>query len=160
MSPWHLLERYVYLTSALVPQGSLVFRALSAPYSALSADRIASLTKRLLEYFGVYTQFWGPHSTRGAGVQFYKKLGLTSDQVCEIGQWKNVEAFTHHYLRVGAHDSAAQYLAPYVHRASQGQRAEPEGSTTPPTEDRGGGEPEGEAQRHFEPTPLPGKDKK
>ena len=45
---------------------------------------------------------WGPHSTRGAGAQMYKHLSLTSEEVFEIGKWKNTGAFSSHYLRVGA----------------------------------------------------------
>ena len=55
---------------------------------ALSADTIGSLTKTALGKLGVPTNFLGPHSTRGAGVSFYKQLGLTSEEVCEIGKWK------------------------------------------------------------------------
>ena len=103
LSPWHLLKAYVALTSAHCPAGSEVLRALkprinsgtnpsSSSHSdcfalpALSADTIGSLTKTALEKLGVPTNFWGPHFTSGAGVSFYKQLGLTSEEVCEIGK--------------------------------------------------------------------------
>ena len=55
----------------------------------LTASRIASVTNQLLRSLGVNVSVWGPHSTRGAGVTMYKSLELSSEEVCEIGQWKN-----------------------------------------------------------------------
>ena len=109
LSPWHLLRHYVAQTSSL-PEGSLVLRSLKPPFAPLSSDRTASITKNLLKKFGVPTAVWTAHSTRGASVQFYKNLGLTSEEVCELGQWKNTQAFTQHYLRLGAHRVASQKL--------------------------------------------------
>ena len=98
------------------------------------------------------TSIWGPHSTRGAGVQFYKNLGMTSEHVCEIGQWKNVEAFTKHYLRLGASREAEAKLNPFlVHNVSPRQSAEPEWSRTPGRKpDQGGRDHEGEARSQGE----------
>jgi hypothetical protein len=107
-----------------------------------------------LKKLGVPTGFWGPHSTRGAGVQFWKELGLSSEEVCHIGQWKNSEAFAKHYLRVGAHSLASEKVKGFVHRVSQGLEAELEGSPTPQTEERGGCDPDSEAQRHCETRPF------
>ena len=151
LSPWHFLRHYVAQTSSL-PEGSLVLRSLKPPFAPLSSDRIASITKNLLKKFGVPTAVWTAHSTRGASVQFYKNLGLTSEEVCELGQWKNTQAFTQHYLRLGAHRVASQKIKGFVHRVSQGLEAEPEGSPTPPKKDRGGRGPKGEAERNCEPT--------
>ena len=36
----------------------------------------------------------GAHSTRGAAVQFYKKLRVSTEAVCQIGQWKICKLFT------------------------------------------------------------------
>ena len=154
LSPWHLLQRYVFLTSQ-VPKGCLVLRALKASFEPLTSDRIDSLTRTLLKKLGVPTGFSGPHSTGGAGVQFWKELGLSSEEVCHIGQWKNSEAFAKHYLRVGAHSLASEKVKGFVHRVSQGLEAELEGSPTPQTEERGGCDPDSEAQRHCEPTHPP-----
>ena len=110
MSPYHLLKRYVSLTALLVPAGSLLLRRLKPPFSPLSANTVGSITKNILRKFGVSTEVWGPHSTRGAGVCMYKKLGLSSEEVCEIGKWKNTGAFTAHYLRVGASQKASEKL--------------------------------------------------
>ena len=107
LSPWHLLCQYVKLTCHL-PKGSLLLRSLLAPFSPIGPDRVASLTRKLLQDLGVPMDFWGPHSTRGAGVQFFKKLGLTSEQVCEMGPWKNLGAFSTHYLRLGAQEVAGK----------------------------------------------------
>ena len=107
VSPAHLLKRYVAMTAHLVPAGSLLLRPLVPPFSPLVANTVGSITKIILYKFGVSTQFWGPHSTRGAGVFMYKKLGLSSEEVCEIGKWKNTGAFTTHYLRVGASQKAS-----------------------------------------------------
>ena len=43
-------------------------------------------TKKLLTKHGIDTSEWKAHSTRGAGVLLYKNLGLTSEEVCEIGK--------------------------------------------------------------------------
>jgi hypothetical protein len=85
--PRHLLQRYVDLTSHQAQPGSPLLRALNRPFSPLKANSIGSITKRLLEKFGVPVSIFGPHSTRGAGVQLYKRLGMSSEEVCEIGRW-------------------------------------------------------------------------
>ena len=92
------MQAYVTLTSPLVPAGSLLLRQLHPPYKPLVANAVGSITKKVLPDLGVPMSFWGPHSTRGAGVLPYKKLGMTSEEVCEIGKWENVGAFSAHYL--------------------------------------------------------------
>ena len=101
---------------------------------------------------GVPIKIFGPHSTRGAGVKFYKSLGLSSEQVCELGQWKNSTAFATHYLRLGAAESAEKLLNPLlVHTVSSSRGAEPEGSYSPRTEnDLGRYDPEGDAPKEDE----------
>ena len=108
LSPKHLMLRYVKLTAHLVPNGSLLLRLQCPPFTPLCANTIGSITRKMLQNLGIATKLWGPHSTRGAGVKFYKKLGLTSEEVCEIGRWKNTSAFTTHYLRIGAAASASK----------------------------------------------------
>ena len=72
-----------------------------------------------------------------------------------------MQAFTSHYLRLGAADHAECALGSLVHRTSQGLSAEPDLSRTPRTSmDEGGRDKEGEALRTCEPTrPSPGKRK-
>ena len=64
--------------------------SLKPPFKGLSPNSVASITKRILLAHGVDTSVWGAHSTRGAGVLLYKILGLSSEPVCKLGQWKNV----------------------------------------------------------------------
>ena len=83
----------------------------------------------------------------------YKSLGLPSEQVCEIGGWKDVQSFSSHYLRLGAAKGAAASLQKnFVHRSSSQGSAEPDCSRTPGTKDAGGREQEGGAQSWDEPT--------
>ena len=100
--PWTLLQKYVAMTSHLVTQGSPVFISLGPPIVPLKANSIGSLTRNGLTALGIDTTVWKPHSTRGAGVTMMKNLGMASEEVCEIGKWKNVAAFTSHYLRLNA----------------------------------------------------------
>ena len=86
ISPVHLIKCHVKLTAHLVPAGSELLRQVTPPYRALVANTIGSITKKLLAKFGVSTSVWGPHSTRGAVVLNYKRLGMTSEEVCEIGK--------------------------------------------------------------------------
>ena len=81
----------------------------------------------------------------------YKRLGLGSEQVCELGKWKNVQAFTDHYLRLGAAESAGNVLTASldlgVHNVSPRECADSKESRTPPREPEGGGRDSGgEAQ--------------
>ena len=150
--PVHLMQTYVALTAAYVPAGSLLLRQLKPPCDPLTANNVGSITKNALRALGVPVDFWGPHSTRGAGVLFYKKLGMTSEEVCEIGKWKNVGAFSAHYLRLGAAQRAGERLSALVHTVSPGQSAEPDRSRSPETEwETGRSDREGEAQRPGEP---------
>ena len=105
LSPWHLLCNYVCLTPYVAP-GKPVLCALATPHAPLSADAIGSLTKIIFKNLGVYVEACGPHSTRGAGVKLYRELGLTAEQVCEIGKGKNVTAFSAHYSTLRASKEA------------------------------------------------------
>ena len=148
ISPWHLMVSYVQKTAHQAPLGGPLLLTLKPPFKGLSANTINSLTKRILQEHGVPTEVWGAHSTRGAGVTLWKGLGLLAEEVCEIGQWKNLQAFQAHYLRIGAVDKAAKVAQTLVHKTSLPRSAEPDGSSTPrrwPAE--GGMDPEGEAQK-------------
>ena len=153
--PWHLLKTYVSLTSSFVgiEPGSLVLRSLTSPFKPLTSNTIGSLTSTLLENFGISKNIWGPHSTRGAGVTMYKELGLSSEEVCEIGKWKNETAFRGHYLRMGAPKRAGKQIATLVHTVSSGGSATPDWSRTPGNGiDPGGSDQEGGAQTPDETT--------
>ena len=77
----------------------------------------------------------------------YKKMGLNSDIVCEVGKWKNLGAFQAHYLRLNAAESAGGALASFVHSVSPEGSAEPDRSRTPARNpDGGGSDREGGAQ--------------
>ncbi len=87
-----------------------------------------------------------------------KSLG--TEEVCEIGKWKGVEAFEAYYQRLGAQKKNLENsLFALVHnRTSLGLSAEPEVSRTPPRFiNRGGSDTEGEAQGTCEPTYPPRK---
>ena len=103
------MKRYVDLTALYVPPGGPLFCSLVPPYKPLSANSLGRITKNLLKKLGVPMEVFGPHSTRGAGVKFYKDLEPSSEQVCGLGQWKNAGAFTTHYLRLGAAETAEKF---------------------------------------------------
>ena len=93
------------------------------------------------------------HSICGAGVLMYKRLGLTSEQVCGVGKWKNSQAFSDHYLRLGAPRVAATKLVSLVHNVSPEGSAEPDLSRTPGNlGNLGGRDKEGVAQSEGEPS--------
>ena len=151
LCPWKLLQAYVALTHNCVSQGSEVFITTKPPYRALKANSIGSLTRNALQKLGVNTQLWKPHSTRGAGVTMFKRLGFTSEEVCEIGKWKNVGAFTSHYLRLGAAQKVGLAINSLVHRVSPFRSAEPDLPRTAGTKDPAGRGKESEAQDNGEP---------
>jgi hypothetical protein len=43
---------------------------------------------------------------------------MTSEEVCEVGKWKNVGAFTSHYLRLGATNKVGSRISDMVHSVS------------------------------------------
>ena len=106
VSPVHLLNKYVALTSSQGKAGGPVFLAVTPPFAPLTSNSIGRITKNILLHMGIPVTIFGAHSTRGAAVKMYKSLGLTSEVVCELGCWKNAEAFSKHYLRVGAVETA------------------------------------------------------
>ena len=119
LCPWALVKKFVALTAGKVPTGSPVFISLKGPpFLPLKANSIGSMTKQSLQKLGVDTTVWKAHSTRGAGVAMYKSLGFTSEEVCELGKWKNVSAFTSHYFRVNATDKVGSKIYDMVHRVS------------------------------------------
>ena len=127
LCPWTLLRHYVNMTSCMAA-GEEVFRQLKTPFRPLKADSLGSLTRKMLHKYGINRQQWGAHSTRGAGVTMYKNLGLTSEEVCQIGQPKNATAFAGHYLRLNASGAASKKLMSMVHSVSPMTGAEPERS--------------------------------
>ena len=80
--------------------------SLKKPFKPLSSGTIATITSNVMKSFDISPKLWGAHSTRGAGVAFYRRLGLSAEEVCEIGKWKDVNAFTTHYQRLDAHHKA------------------------------------------------------
>ena len=153
ISPAHLLLDYVRQTRHLVPAKEPVLVSLRPPYKSISRNTIGRITRDALAELGVDTSMWGPHSTRGAFVKFYKSLELPSEVVAEIGQWANLEAFAKHYLRLGAADEAASKLWKFVHTASRGPWCCGDTSPTPQEPVTRGGEEEEHAkhQGHIEP---------
>ena len=138
ISPADLVLRYVELTSGQDVPGSALLLQLHAPYGPLSSNAIGSLTKKALQKLGVDMRHFGPHSTRGAAVKMFKTLGLSSEEVCQLGKWKNLAAFSSHYLRLGACQHASQKISQIVHTVSLGQSADPDWSCTPGTKGQGG----------------------
>jgi len=104
------LLRYVQLTVKEGVPGGPIFLSLHPPFKALSANSIGRVTKNLLKQLGVPVSVFGPHSTRGAARKMFKDFGLPSEVVCELGSWKNADAFSKHYLRVGAAKTAKKVL--------------------------------------------------
>ena len=45
-----------------------------------------------------------------------KDLGMYSEEVCEIGKWKNVGAFTSHYLRLNASKTLGSKISDLVQK--------------------------------------------
>ena len=163
-SPFHVLCQYVALTSKLVPPGGPLLVTLHRPWSGLTSNSIANLTRSELAKFGVDMSIFGPHSTRGAFVELFRHLNLPSEVVACLGQWDSLEAFAKHYLRVGASGEAKQALDAFfenmetneVHNSSLGQGCS---SEVPHTHQepvlqvtRGGSGTERERQSTSEPT--------
>jgi hypothetical protein len=157
LSPLDLALHYVALTASFAAPGSFLLRSLKPPFTPLSANSIGRITKLMLDKLGVPKEFWGPHSTRGAGVKYLKELGFSAEEVCELGKWKNPTAFTAHYLRLGAPRKVGHAVGAalrgrtvgpnQVHTDSPIRSAEPTRSRTPGTKrDRGGSDREGGAQ--------------
>ena len=153
--PWTLLKAYVQLTHQQVQPGTFVFISLHPPYKPLSANCIGSLTRHGLDQLGIDTKIWKPHSTRGAGVTMLKHLGMTSEEVCEVGKWKNVGAFTSHYLRLGASQVLGQKIPFMLHKVSPLSSADPDLTWTTGITDPGGNVREGDAQSNGEPSLPP-----
>ena len=159
--PWHVILTYVGLTKHLVAPGSPLLISLHRPFTPLTANTIGSLTSHELRTrFGVDTSIWGPHTTRGTFVDFYRKLGLPSEVVASLGQWDNLEAFGKHYLRVDASGAAKDALNDFVHKASHGSCCSsdvPQTHQEPATQVRRGGRgTEHEQQDTGEPArPIP-----
>ena len=82
-----------------------------------------------------------------------KNLGMSSEEVCEIGKWKNVAAFTSHYLRLNASKKLGTKVSELVHKVSPLRSAEADLTWTTGKNDLGGNVREAEAQSNGEPTP-------
>ena len=147
ISPVKLLLQYVSMTRTSCLPGSPLFRSVVKPFKPLTANSLGRITKLALTNLGIPTNVFGPHSTRGAGVKMYKAMGLDSETVCQLGKWKNAEAFNKHYMRLNSCDRASSLIDSLVHTVSSWRSAEPERSPSPGREpDLGRSDLEGEAQ--------------
>ena len=62
----------------------------------------------------------------------YKELGLSNEEVCELGKWKNLQAFSTHYLRLDAVKKAENLLTnSLVDKVSPGNCEQHDLSSTP-----------------------------
>ena len=145
---------YVHLTSHVQP-GTPLFVSLHPPFAPLSANSIGRITRKLLLSLGIPMSVFGPHSTRGAAVKMYKRLGLSSEMVCELGGWKNTQAFAAHYLRLGASEQAAEVINRLlVHNDPSCYSEEQDRSCSPGTApDLGRSDLSYESCKHDGPTP-------
>ena len=160
MCPFSLLTAYINVTTeGASSDGSPgpVFLAVTRPFSPLSPARISSLTKEILQDAGVDADFFGAHSTRGAGLDLLRQFGLSAEQSAEVGSWANLTAFNSHYSRLGAKDFLAKALQSRlssVHSPSSSWCSGPYPSRTPSSNrDEGGREEEGTEHQEVEPTP-------
>ena len=154
VSPSQLLTHYVGMTSSL-PEYSPVLVSLARGQEPICADTIKGITKRALETYGLPSAAFGPHATRGAGIKLLDRFGLSPQQVADLDKWKNLEAFTKHYLRLTTGPLAETLIERglRVHTSSPRTCAEPDSSQTPhEAHERGGREDEGGAQGKGEPT--------
>ena len=135
-----------------------MFLSLTPPYKALTANSVGRITKILLHSLGVPMSVFGPHSTRGAGVKMFKKFGLSSETVCELGSWKNTEAFAKHYLRIGAAKAASSVLSQRLVHTVPSWRSDEKGGSSSPGRDTEPGrrDPPCEAQDKMGPASAPG----
>ena len=92
-------KNYVERTSSSVPSGGKLLWSLDLK-KPLSFHRLKSLTKEVMQEFGISVDHWKPHSTRGAGVLWWKNAGMQVEEVQQLGAWKNLGAFQAHYLRL------------------------------------------------------------
>ena len=135
VSPSFLLSRYVNLTKEYGKPGGAMFLSLNPPYRPLTANSIGRITKEILSAVGVPVSVFGAHSTRGAAVKMLKEFGLSSEVVCELGAWKNGEAFSKHYLRINAAKKASSVLVnKFVHKVPSCRSAEKGRSRIPGTD--------------------------
>jgi hypothetical protein len=155
LCPWTALHNYVSATASLCPVGSEVFRALQPPFLKFSSNSLSRITRQIMSENGIDTKFWKPHSTRGAGVGMFKELGLSSDQVCEIGAWKNSSTFGQYYLRMNSAKNLHHFVEKLqVHNVSPGSCGELDQTRTPRTTgDLGGSVWESDTQDNGEPSP-------
>ena len=126
-----------------------VLIGLVRPYKPLTVSRISSLTKIVLARHGIDISVFKAHNTRGALLDAQHDMDLHSEVSCEVGGWKNSEAFDKHYKRLGAAQQVASAVSATleVHTRPEATCAPTEPSTSPLSEHaKGRGEGEGEAQ--------------
>ena len=99
MGHYHLLSTYCKLTGKQVAtwgkerEALAVLIFLVVPFKPLSADRTAAVTKEDMTRFGADTIVYSAHATPSAGVGMYANMQLPAKVFCEMGKWKNLEAF-------------------------------------------------------------------
>ena len=98
---------------------------------------------------GVAMSVYNAHSTQGVGVGMFAKLEIRLQLVCEIGSWKNIEAFTRRYSRLFAADKVGGHLGQCWNTSLVWGCGGSESSMTPPSDHaRGTSEDEQSEQEH------------
>jgi len=85
----------------------------------------------------------------------YRRLGVCGEDVCELGAWKNGQAFTQHYQRLDAHERATEAVLGMEHKSSLLASGAPEVSGTPATRQETGGRDTGGAKQESSEPSLP-----
>ena len=98
-----------------------------------------------------FPQNGAPIQHEGQVFNFSKNNRLTSEEVCQIGQWKDVNSFSSHYLRLNAAQRAGESVQNLAQKCSPGECAELKFSRTQgKVTDPGGRNNGGEAQNTSE----------
>ena len=133
MSPYHLFVKYIQITRSICSTRTRVplFWSVVQPFHPISTKTIASITRNMLKTFNVDVTIWDSHSTRGAAVSMLIDLGLTPEEVAEVGDWSSFEAFRKHYLRIQGARKAQDRLSQLVHKDPRDTCPRNEPSRTP-----------------------------
>lgn len=97
LCPLQVVQEYLKRTAAVRRNQDQLLLITQAPYTSASRDTVSTWTKKTLALAGIDTDYYKPHSTRGAVTSKATKLGIDTNILLKQASWRSEETYGKYY---------------------------------------------------------------
>lgn len=97
LCPLELVKEYIKRTAAVRRGHDQLLLITQAPYTPASRDTVSTWTKKTLQQAGIDTNYYKPHSTRGAVTSKAVQLGIDTNILLRQASWRSEETYGRYY---------------------------------------------------------------